>query len=63
MKFDQLIKYSVWNIFFKHHAENGRGRLVPDIFLLISESFNALMYFGRPWLGHTIKTNYSISDC
>ena len=34
MKFGQLIKWSVRNIFCKNHAENETGRLVPDLFLL-----------------------------
>ena len=36
MKFGQLIKYNLRNIFlsiFKKYAENETGRLVPDLFL------------------------------
>ena len=34
MKFGQLIKYKVIKIFFKNQAENGAGRLLPDIVFL-----------------------------
>ena len=30
MKFGMLIEYNKRNIFFKNHAENEAGRLVPD---------------------------------
>ena len=33
MKFGQVIEYNKKNIFFKHHAENKAGRLVPELFL------------------------------
>ena len=32
MEFGQLKKYSARNIFFKHHAKNEEGKLVPDLF-------------------------------
>ena len=32
MKFGQLIKYNVRNIFFTNHAENETWRLTPDLF-------------------------------
>ena len=32
IKFGQLIEYNVWKIFFKNHAENEAGKLVPDLF-------------------------------
>ena len=35
MEFDQLIEYNKKNIFFKNHAENEAGRLVPDLLLFI----------------------------
>ena len=37
MKFGQLIEYSKGNIFFKNHAENEAGRLVPDLFLFFKK--------------------------
>ena len=37
MKFGQLILYNKKNIFFKNHAENEAGRLVPDLLLLFNE--------------------------
>ena len=36
MKFGQLIEYKR-NIFFKIHAENEAGRLVPDLFLFLKK--------------------------
>ena len=33
MKFGQLIKYNMRNIFLQNYAENEAGRLVPDRFL------------------------------
>ena len=38
MKFIQLIKYSMRNIFFKNHGENEVGRLVPGLFLFIKNA-------------------------
>ena len=38
MKFGQLTKYIKKSIFFKNHAENEVGRLVPDLFLFIKKS-------------------------
>ena len=32
MKFGQLKEHKVTNIFFKNHAENEPGRLVPELF-------------------------------
>ena len=45
MQFGQFIEYNFRNIFFKYHAENEAGRLVPDLFLFFK---NAL---------HKVKTN------
>ena len=51
-------------IFFKNHAENEAGRLVPDLFqkTLIKAkqvvSKLVLIYFDRPRLRHTIKTKF-----
>ena len=33
MKFGQIIKYSMKNIFVKKHAKHDIGKLVPDLFL------------------------------
>ena len=39
MKFSQLIDDNVpINIFFKNHAKNEAGRLVPDLFLFIKKA-------------------------
>ena len=35
MKFSQLIRYKVRDIFFKNHAEIEAGRLVSDLFLFL----------------------------
>ena len=37
MKFDQLIEYTRKLFYFKNHAENEVGRLVPDILLFFKE--------------------------
>ena len=52
MKFGQLIKHSVGNIFFKNHAENKIGRLVTDLFLL----FNKALYKAKA-SGHHLSFN------
>ena len=39
MKFGQLIENNKRNIFFKNHAENEAGRLVPDLFLYLKKCF------------------------
>ena len=33
----QFIEYNLRNIFFKYHAENKAGRLVPDLFLFFKK--------------------------
>ena len=38
MKFRQVIKYNRRNLFFKTHAENEAGRLVPDLFLFFKKA-------------------------
>ena len=64
-KFDQLLKYMIF--FFKDHAENEVGRVTLDLFLCLNKALYkiwqvvstlVLVYFGRPRLGHTIKTNF-----
>ena len=40
MKFGQVIEYNMRNIFFKNHAENEAGKLIPDLFL----SFRKTLY-------------------
>ena len=43
MKFGQLVKYSIRNIFFfKNNAENEVGRLVPDLFLFFKQTLYKL---------------------
>ena len=34
MRFGQLIESNIGIFFFKNHAENEAGRLVPDLFFL-----------------------------
>ena len=48
--------------FFKNHAENEVRRQVPDLFLFLKKALYkikvstlVLIYFGKPWLQHTIK--------
>ena len=38
-KFGQLIEYNKKNILLKYHAENGAGRLIPDIFLFFKKAY------------------------
>ena len=62
MKFGQLIKYNVRNIFLKkNHPENETGRLVPGLFLFFKIVLHDVkasgLIFGPPQLGHPIKTN------
>ena len=54
MRFSQLIEYKERNIFFRNHAENEAGKLVPDLLLFFEKALyrikeNAktlvLMYF------------------
>ena len=37
MTFGQDIEYNKGNIFFKNHAENEAGRLVPDLLLFFKK--------------------------
>ena len=38
MKFSQLLEYNKRNFFFKNHAQNDVGRLVPDLFLFFKKA-------------------------
>ena len=38
MKFGQVIVYNKRKVFFKNHAENKAGRLVPDHFLFFKKA-------------------------
>ena len=38
MKFCQLIKYNIKNIYYKNHAEDEAGRLVPGLFLFFGKA-------------------------
>ena len=40
MKFGQVIEYNMRSVFFffKNHAENNAGRLVPDLFLFFRKA-------------------------
>ena len=59
----------MWQIlFFKHSAENEAGRLLSGPFLFYQTALYkvkqvvmtlVLTYFGRPPLGHTIKTDFT----
>ena len=66
MKFSQLIEYNKRNIFFKNHAENEAGMLVPDPFLFFRKASCEVkaivlqlgfIVFQQPSTWHTIKTN------
>ena len=67
MKFNRLMKYKSEMFFFENHAENETGRIIPNLFLFFEKFLRkvkesgqhlGLIYFGRPLLGHAIKTNY-----
>ena len=38
MKLDQLREYNKKIFFFKNHAKNEKGRLVPDLFLFFEKA-------------------------
>ena len=67
MKFGQLIDTIGEIVFFKNHAGNTTGRLVPDLILFFlkklyvrsQQAVSSLVstYIGSPRFGHTIKTN------
>ena len=74
MKFGQLIKYSMRNIFFKEHAENEVGRLLYSrSFLFFKKVLYEIKLRGQHisflifWLTSTWTCNinrlYKISDC
>ena len=46
MKFGQLIEYSKINFFFKNHAENETGTLVPDLFLFLKKALDEVKASG-----------------
>ena len=66
MKFGQLLEYNVKkHFFFKNHAENVAGKVVPDLFCDLKMFYIwskqvvsklVLIYFDRPPVGHTIRT-------
>ena len=65
MKFGQLIEHNARNILFKNDTENEAGRLDLDFFVFLKSFLRykqvvsiLLSYFGSPWRGHAIKTNY-----
>ena len=44
MKFGQLIEYNMGNVFFfKNHAENEAGRLVPNLFMFLRKLYMPLL--------------------
>ena len=47
MEFDQLIKYSVRNNFFKSHGENDVRRLVPNLFLFFKKTIHKIKASGQ----------------
>ena len=51
MKFGQLIKYNVRNIFLQNHPEHNAGRLVPDLFFF----FGNTLYKVNANDAHAIK--------
>ena len=44
MKFGQLIEYNMGNVFFfKNHAENEAGRLVPNLIMFLRKLYMPLL--------------------
>ena len=46
MKFGLPIEYKVRNVFFKNHAENEAGGIVPDIFLFLIKALYEIKASG-----------------
>ena len=46
MKFGQLIEYNMRIVFFKNHAENKAGRLVPDLSLFFVKALYEVNAIG-----------------
>ena len=47
MKFGQVMKDNKVNIFFfKNHAENEPGKLIPDLFLFLKKALNEVKTSG-----------------
>ena len=64
MKFGLVIEYNNRKIFFKNHAENEAGRLVPNLFLFFKKALYevktsglllSFIIFRLSWTLHTIK--------
>ena len=47
MQFGQFIEYNLRNIFFKYHAENKAGRLVPNLFLFFKKVLHKVKPSGQ----------------
>ena len=47
MKFGQSIEYNRRNFFFKNHAKNEAGRLVPELFLFLKKALLKIKKSGR----------------
>ena len=50
MKFGQLREYNMRNVFFKNHAENEAGRLLPDLFFFFFFFFFLLNFFQESFI-------------
>ena len=68
MMYAQLLALEIF--FFRIHAENKVGRLVPDFLLFVQKLYIrqeqpvttwVVIYFGRPRFGYKIKTNFITS--
>ena len=46
MKFSQLIQSKLKIFFFKNHAENDSGRLVPDLFSFLEKALDEVKANG-----------------
>ena len=54
MKFDHLVEYNVRNIVFEKSCRKCDRETGSNLFLFFEK---ALIHFGCPRLGHSIKTN------
>ena len=55
MEFGQVIEYKKETYFFKNHAKNEAGRLVPDLFLYFKKALYKVKIKGLQLSFNTIR--------
>ena len=55
LKLGQVVEYNNRNIFFKYHAENEAGRLVPDLFFFFRKALYELKASGLQLSSHHFR--------